>query len=161
MIVAVGLGVLVQATLLARIRLEGAAANLPLVIVVCWSLLRGPLEGALWGFAGGLLLDLVAGLPLGASSLALMAVCPLANLGKKSIFPGRSTLPVLLVLLATPVFGWIVLLARAMGGLAVDWLIATVRIIGPEMVLNALLTLPAYPVLRWLATQTRPTAMEW
>ncbi|MCX7671526.1 MAG: rod shape-determining protein MreD [Anaerolineae bacterium] len=154
-------GVLIQATLLARVRLGGVAANLLLVIVVCWSLLRGQSEGLLWGFFGGLLLDLTAGLPLGTSSLALLAVCPLANLGKKSVFPGSLTLPVLLVLLATPVFGWVVLLTKAMVGQSVDWLAATWRVIGPEMGLNALLTLLTYPMLRRLAGATRPTAMEW
>ncbi|MGC8782350.1 MAG: rod shape-determining protein MreD [Anaerolineae bacterium] len=153
-------GVLIQATLLSRLRLGGIAANLPLVIVVCWSLLRGQLEGALWGFFGGLLLDLVAGLPLGTSSLALMVVCPLANLGKRSVFPGSLTLLVLLVLLATPVFGWVVLLTKAMLGQAVDWLATTARVIGPEMALNAPLTLLAYPVLRRLAAG-RPAAMGW
>ncbi len=159
MIAVLGLGVLVQATLLARFRLEGAAANLLLTIIVCWSLVRGQFEGMVWGFSAGLLLDLVAGLPLGTSSLALMAVCPLANLGKRSVFPGTLTLPVLLVLLATPVFGWVVLLTQAMRGLAVDWPAATVRIIAPEMVLNALLTFLVYPVLRRLAGQ--PGGSPW
>lgn len=153
-------GVLIQATLLARVRLEGIAPNLPLVIVACWSLLRGQIEGMVWGFFGGLLLDLVAGLPLGTSSLALMTVCPLANLGKRSVFPGSLTLPVLLVLLATPVFGWVVLLTKAVTGQAVDWLAVTLQVIGVEMVLNAPLTLLVYPVLRRLAA-LRPAAMGW
>ncbi len=155
------LAVLVQATLLTRIRLAGASPNLLLVIVVCWSLIRGQSDGVLWGFTGGLGLDLVAGLPLGTSSLALMITCPLTGLGKNSVFPGSMTLPALLVLLATPVFGWVVLLTKAVAGLPVDWLASTLYIIGPEMALNVALVPLAYPALRWLAMQARPGQMAW
>ncbi len=155
------LAVLAQATLLTRIRLGGASPNLLLVIVVCWSLLRGQTNGVLWGFAGGLGLDLVAGLPLGTSALALMVTCPLTVLGKDSVFPGSLTLPALLVALATPVFGWVVLLTKSVLGLPVDWLASTLYIIGPELALNLALTPVVYPVLRWLALQARAGHMGW
>lgn len=153
--------VLVQATLLARIRLVGATPNLLLVVVVCWSLIRGLYDGLVWGFVGGLALDVLAGLPLGTSSLALMATTPLAGLGKNSIFPGSLTLPILLVTLATPVYGWVVLLSEMIRGIPVDWLASTVHLIGPEIVFNVALTVIAYPALRWLAAQYRPAQMEW
>lgn len=155
------LAVLGQATLFTRIRLAGAAPNLLLVIVVCWSLIRGQTAGVLWGFAGGLGLDLVAGLPLGTSSLALMAICPLAVLGKDSVFPGSLTLPALLAALATPIFGWVVLLTKTVLGLPVDWLASTLYIIGPETALNVALTLLVYPLLRWLALRAQPERMAW
>lgn len=146
--------VLAQATLVARIRFLGACPNLPLVAVATWSLLAGFTDGIQWGFIGGLGLDLVAGMPLGTSSLALMATCFLAGLGKSSIFAGNLALPVVIVSLATPVYGWIVLLTQQLYGTPVDWIASTVRVIGPELVLNALLTVPIYPLLRWLAFQT-------
>ncbi|MCU0501367.1 MAG: rod shape-determining protein MreD [Anaerolineae bacterium] len=161
MAVVLTLVVLVQATLLARVRLIGATPNLLLVVVVCWSLIRGLYDGLVWGFVGGLALDVLAGLPLGTSSLALMATTPLAGLGKNSVFPGSLTLPILLVALATPVYGWVVLLSEMIRGIPVDWLASTVRIIGPEIAFNAALTVIAYPALRWLATHYRPTQMEW
>ncbi len=153
--------VLIQATLLARIKLVGASPNLLLVAVVMWSLIRGLSDGLVWGFTGGLGLDLVAGLPLGTSSLALLTTCPLAGLGKNSVFPGSLTLPSLLVALATPLHGCVILLTRQMLGVPVDWLASMVRIIVPEIGLNLLLVPLVYPVLRWLAVQIRPVQMEW
>ncbi len=153
--------VLVQATVLTRLRLAGNAADLMLVLVVCWSLIRGQTEGILWAFAGGLGLDLAAGLPLGTSSLALMVTCPLTVLGKNSVFPGSLTLPVLLVLLATPAYGWVVLLTKTVLGLPVDWLASTLYVIGPEAVLNMALTFLVYPLLRWLARTLQPGQMAW
>ena len=153
--------VLMQATLLARLRIGSAAPNLLLTVVVCWSLIRGFGDGILWGFVGGLGVDIVSGLPLGSSALALMLICPLASLGKNSVFPGSLTLPVLLIALATPVHGWILLFIRQILGVSVAWLASTTGIIGPEIVLNALLVPVVYPALRWLAGQIRPAQMEW
>jgi len=73
--------ILVQGTLLSRVRIIGVGANLLLVTVVCWSLTRNVQEGLVWAFAGGLGIDLVSGLPLGTSSLALMPTCFLAGIG--------------------------------------------------------------------------------
>ena len=45
--------VLVQATLLARVKLVGASPNLLLVVVVCWSLIRGLYDGLVWDLSAG------------------------------------------------------------------------------------------------------------
>ncbi len=142
--------VLLQATLLARVRVLGVAPNLLLVAVIAWSLLHGIEEGLLWGFVGGLGVDLVAGLPLGVSSLALMVVCFLGSIGKTTVFPGNLTLPIFVVALATPLHGWIILLTEAVAGTPVNWVTDTVRVIGPELLLNAALTIPVYPLLSGL-----------
>lgn len=155
------LAVLIQATLLARIKFLGAAPDLLVVAVVCWGLIRGVADGLVWGFVGGLGVDIVSGLPVGTSSLGLMAVSLLAGLGRSSVFPGSLTLPMLLVALATPVHGWIVLLIEQMLGTPVDWVTSTLRVILPEMGLNVLLVIIVYPALRWLATQIQSVQMEW
>ena len=153
--------VIVQGTLLARLHFFGASPNLLLVVVVCWSLLRSVSEGLLWGFAGGLGVDLIAGLPLGTSSLALMPTCFLAGLGRSRVFGGSLPLPVLLVGLATPLFGWINLLTQQFRDLPVDWAGSTLRVILPELALNILLVLAIFPVLRWLAVRLGGARMEW
>jgi rod shape-determining protein MreD len=153
--------VVIQGTLLARLRFFGASPNLLLVVVVCWSLLRNVSEGLLWAFTGGLAVDLIAGLPLGTSSLALMPTCFLADLGRSRIFAGSLPLPILLVALATPVYGWINLLLLQLRGVPVDWIGSTLRVILPELALNVLLVLVIFPVLRWLAARLGAARMEW
>ena len=69
--------------------------------------------GIAWSFVGGLLFDLVAGLPLGTSSLALMTVCFLTGLGETNLFQGNIFLPVIVIVLATPLHAGMVLLTRA------------------------------------------------
>ncbi len=159
-LVLVAMMVLLQATLLARLRVWGASPNLMLVAVISWSLVRGVEEGLLWGFVAGLGVDLVAGQPLGTSSLALMPVCFLANASKISVFASNLLLPILIVALATPVHGWIILLIATGRGQNVSWLAETMHVIGPELLLNAGLVILVYPMLRWLSGQVAGGKME-
>jgi len=142
--------VIIQATLLARIRLLGASPNLLLVSTIAWGLLRSVGEGVVWGFAGGLGLDLITGMALGTSSLAAMTACLLTGLGRNRVFSNNLWWPLLVVVLATPVYGWIVLLTQQMRGLPVDWIASTVHVIGPELALNVAAMVLVYPVLRAL-----------
>ncbi len=159
-LVILSLVILIQGTLLSRVRIVGVSANLLLVTVVCWSLTRNVQEGLVWAFAGGLGIDLISGLPLGTSSLALMPTCFLAGIGRSSIFAQNIFWPVLLVILATPLHGWLILLTQQLRGVPVDWVGSTVRIILPELVLNIVMTLPVYPGLRRLAGRIGVPVMD-
>jgi rod shape-determining protein MreD len=159
-LIILSLVVLVQGTLLSRLRILGVSANLLLVIVICWSLTRNVQEGLMWAFAGGLGIDLVSGLPLGTSPLALMPTCFLAGIGRSSIFAQNIFWPLLLVVLATPLHGWLVLLTQQLRGVPVDWVGSTVRIILLELVLNLVITIPVYPGLRWLAGRIGVPVMD-
>jgi rod shape-determining protein MreD len=157
----VALIVVAQATLTARIRLAGASPDLLLAAVVAWSLLQGIEAGLIWAFAGGLLFDLVTGMPLGASSLALMTICFLTGLGESNLFQGNVFLPVIIVALATPLHGWIILLTQQLRHLNVDWLGVTLRVILPELALNVAAVVIVYPALRWLAQRVGAERMDW
>ena len=65
---------LVQTVLLSQINLWDARPDLMLLIVLVWSVVRSVDEGMVWGFIGGLIVDLLSGGPLGATALALLAV---------------------------------------------------------------------------------------
>jgi rod shape-determining protein MreD len=143
-----GAAVLLQGTAVARIRFLGVSPNLVLVIIVAWSLLRGVAAGLPWAFAGGLALDLISGIPLGTSSLALMTACLLAGLGTNQVFASNLLFPILIVSLATVAAGWVVLLTLQIRGVPVDWIASTVRLIGPEMLLNIALMALIYPAMR-------------
>jgi rod shape-determining protein MreD len=152
--------VIVQGTLLARFRFFGASPNLLLVVVVCWSLLHTVSEGLVWAFVGGLGVDLIAGLPLGSTPLALMPTCFLAGLGRSRIFTNSVLLPALLVALATLIYGWASLILLSLRGATVDWVGSALRVMLPELAVNVLLVLVIYPILRWLAVHIGADRME-
>jgi rod shape-determining protein MreD len=153
--------VVIQATLLVRIRFLGVSPNLMLAVVVAWGLLRGIEAGIVWGFVGGLVFDLIAGAPLGMSSLALMTICFLTGLGESNLFQGNIFLPVIVVTLATPLYGWMILSAQQLRGLHVDWPNVTLYVILPELLLNGTLVILVYPALRWLAQQLGSERLDW
>ncbi len=154
-LVGLAVAVLIQATLLTRIRFFGAQPDLLLVMVICWSLLHGVSEGLMWAFIGGLAFDVVSGLPLGASPLALMPICFLASIGRTSVYANNLWLPVVFVAIATPIHGWIMLFIRQAQGVPVDWLGVTLRVVLPAMVLNILLTIVVARILRWASGSAR------
>src|SRR5450756_258461 len=155
------LAVIAQATLIARVRLGGACPDALLAVVVAWGLLRGISAGIAWSFVGGLLFDLVAGLPLGTSSLALMTVCFLTGLGETNLFQGNIFLPVIVIVLATPLHAGIVLLTEQLRHVQVDWTGVALRIVLPEMVLNIVTVVLVYPALRWLAGKVGAQRLNW
>jgi rod shape-determining protein MreD len=124
-------------------------------------MLSGFNQGVAWGLVGGVGVDLIAGMPLGASSLGLMSTCFLAGLGKSSVFASNILLPMLIVALATPLNGWVIRLAQQILGFPVNWVDTTVRVIGPEMLLNAVTITVTYPLLRWFAGTFGPKPMGW
>jgi rod shape-determining protein MreD len=140
--------VLVQATLLSRVRVLGASPNLLLVTTIALGLLLGVPEGVVWAFAGGLGLDLITGMPLGSSSLAAMTSCLLTGIGRNRVFANNLWWPLLLITIATPVYGWIVLLTEQFRGVPVDWLGSTAHVVAPELMLNVVAMVIVYPVLR-------------
>ncbi len=153
--------VILQATLIARIRLGGACPDALLAVVVAWGLLQGIGAGIAWSFAGGLLFDLVAGLPLGTSSLALMTVCFLTGLGETNLFQGNIFLPVIVIVLATPLHAGMVLLTEQLRHLYVDWAGVALRVVLPETVLNIVTVVLLYPALRWLAGKVGAERLNW
>jgi rod shape-determining protein MreD len=153
--------VFAQATLVTRLRFFGASPNLVLIGLLSWSLLQGPQSAVLWAFIGGLVFDLIAGLPLGTSSLALMLVCALAVLGEGSFFQGHVFLPMIAVAVATPMYAWLILLTEQLRNVPVDWAGATLRVVIPELLLNVALISMVYPAMRWLIQRTGGDRLEW
>jgi len=65
--------VLVESTVLAGLPLGGARPDLLTLAVVAVAMAAGPVSGATFGFAAGLLADLLFDLPVGVSALVYTA----------------------------------------------------------------------------------------
>jgi rod shape-determining protein MreD len=88
----------VQAAVISRLPLPGAAPQLPLVVCLALALAYGPLEGMVIGFAGGLLVDLAPPSDHAAGRLALAWTVAGYLAGLAAEEARRSTLaPILLV----------------------------------------------------------------
>jgi rod shape-determining protein MreD len=146
---------LIQSVLLSRVNLWGARPDLVLLVVLTWTVVRGVDEGLVWGFIGGLLVDLLSGGPLGATVLALLAATFLAGQPwGRGIGPPVVWL-LLLALLAIVAYHLTLLAVLAWTGHAVDWGWALLRVAGPSALLNTLLVPFVQRPLNWLERRTR------
>jgi rod shape-determining protein MreD len=152
---------ILQTTIVPGFAVWGVFANLPLLVVVSWSLLRGPREGAVWGFIAGLMVDLLSGAPFGAATLSLIIVGFLTGLGETTVFRTRIALPMVAMLLATIVYDLLFLLVVQISGQPVTWLDSIFRIVLPSAILNAVLTPIVFLTMRWLYTRFGREEMEW
>lgn len=127
-----------------------------LLAAVAVGLARSPVEGALVAFGGGLLLDALAGPPLGRQSLALVVATVVVFI--RYTEPARRTVlaPVLAVGVGTVLYWTVLGLADSIAGLAVPWAPVLLRYALPSLVLNVLLAWPAFRLAQRLSVRSGP-----
>jgi rod shape-determining protein MreD len=152
---------ILQSTVAPRVTFLGVFADLPLLVVVSWGLLKGPREGLLWGFIGGFAVDLFSGAPFGSATLALMAVGLLAGLSATTAARGHFVLPLVAVFVGTVLYDLLFLLIVRFSGATVTWLESFYRIVLPSALLNAALALVVYTGMRWLYRRFGQAGMEF
>ncbi|MCP4541076.1 MAG: rod shape-determining protein MreD [Chloroflexi bacterium] len=146
---------LVQTVLLTQIDWWGARPDLMLLVVLIWSVVRGAEEGMVWGFIGGLVIDLFSGGPLGATVLALLAVALLAGQQWGQGIGSSVIRLLLLTFVAVLVFHLILLIILSWTGYQVTWGWAILQVAGPSALLNASLSPFVQRPLNWLERITR------
>ncbi|HSM54706.1 MAG TPA: rod shape-determining protein MreD [Candidatus Sulfomarinibacteraceae bacterium] len=94
---------ILQATLFARFPILDVPLQPALVATLAWGLLRGPYEGLVWAFIGGILLDIFSITPTGATALSLMAATLLVIYIQQVLPENPYLFPVLLTALGMTV----------------------------------------------------------
>jgi rod shape-determining protein MreD len=152
---------ILQSTIVPQLAVWGVFADLPLLVVVSWSLLRGSREGIVWGFIAGVAVDLFSGAPFGAATLPMIAVGFLSGLGQAAVFRAHIALPLVAMFLATVVYDLLFLLIVRISGYPVAWLESLLRLVLPSAVLNTVLMPVLFIIMRWLYTRFGRSEMEW
>ena len=96
-----------QANLLPHFPILGVVPQLFFLVALAWGMLHGLLEGLVWAFVAGMLVDLFSATPLGVTALASMAAVTVAILIKGVLPENRIVVPALGAALATLVF-WLI-----------------------------------------------------
>lgn len=146
-----GLAVL-QASLLSHLRLLEGRPDLILLAVVGWALTGRGQQAMVWGFFGGIFLDLMSGMPLGVSSSAFVLVGLAVSASE-----GRFWSVNPLMQLAGALVGSLILYLLTMGALLLaghplDLTRAVTSVALPGTFLNLLLALPAVQLAEGLQT---------
>lgn len=137
---------LLQATVIVLVTPLGARLNLPLVILACWAMVRGPNEAMVLVLVAGLALGLLTGEPLGASLLALAPI-PLLAVMREIKITGSDLIPTMLVVSAAVLSYYVIEALRILiMGPPIDWLAVPAGIVGPELAASLVIT----PVVYWI-----------
>ena len=144
---------LLQAVLFSTLLVGGGAPNLLLVVIVCLGLMRGSIAGAAAGFAGGLVIDLLTLDTLGVTSLVLTLAGFWAGRYAETTARSRRVAPLVAVGVITVLAALFSVVLHYMLGDEVDARQALVSSLAPELVLNLLLALPVYALLRMIVRE--------
>jgi rod shape-determining protein MreD len=144
-------GVVVQTAAVSQVPVAGANADLTPLLVMAVGLLCGSLAGGCFGFGVGLFADDVSLQTLGVSSLVLLAVGYAAGRLREARDPEGTLVPLAAGAVATLIFALGFALVHFLLGAdaPVSW--ALVRQTLATLLINTLLALPIYALVRrWL-----------
>ena len=156
-----GLVAIVQSTVLSRADANGLYLQLMLLVVISWSLLRGSREGMVWGFIGGLALDLLSAGPVGLNAGLLALAGYSAGWGEAKVFRANLALPAFIIGAITLGYALSQSMVLQALGHPIPWFEWFTRIILPTLVLNLVASPLVYRPLRWLSHHTGGEKLEW
>lgn len=139
---------MLQAVIVSSLVLGGGAPDLLLVVVICLGLIRGSVPGAIFGFAGGLVVDFLTLDTLGITSLVLTLAGFWAGRYAETTGRGRRLAPLVAVGAITVLAGVFGFVLHYMLGDDVVVRHALVTALAPALVLNVFLALPVHALVR-------------
>jgi rod shape-determining protein MreD len=142
------LGGILQLTAVAQMTVFGVPADLSPLLVAAVGLLMGSVPGALFGFGIGLFMDTALLQTLGISSLVLTAVGYGAGRLRELRDPAHALVPVAVGAIGTAVYAIGFAVMQFLLGVDAPVSLLLVREILLTIVLNTLLALPVYLIVR-------------
>jgi rod shape-determining protein MreD len=138
------LAAILNATLMAELRIGGGAPDLVFLLVVSWALLSNVQEAMLWAVIGGVFQDSLSIAPLGASALGLVVVAFIADSMFGVVHRHNLALPPVVAVAGTVIYHLGTLLVLALVGISVPVGDALRYVTLPTVIYNAILILPVY-----------------
>jgi rod shape-determining protein MreD len=141
-------GVVVQTAAVSQLPIAGTNADLSPLLVMAVGLLCGSLAGGCFGFGVGLFVDIVSMQTLGVSSLVLLAIGYGAGRLREARDPEGTLVPLAVGAVATLTFSVGFALMQFLLGIDAPLSWALLRQILATLVINALIALPVYALVR-------------
>jgi rod shape-determining protein MreD len=150
--------VLLQSTVFAQMRLLGVRPELMYLVTILIAIMEGPQEGAVVGFAGGMVQDFMLNTPKGITALTLTLLGYTMGMARQYIVSPSPLLPTMLVAVGTFAGTAFYQIVRALLGQLPDQSLAFgVKVSLLSALYGAILTPIVYPLLRRLTERSRPT----
>ena len=122
--------------------------NLVMLFVLCWSVRAEVTESLIWALVGGLALDSLSILPLGATSAVLILFAFFINSVARQLFRVRILFLAAVTPIATIVLTLYTMFALALTGLNYDFFTVLRLVLIPSILYNLAGVIPVYAVVR-------------
>jgi hypothetical protein len=146
-----GLAVIVQSAIVGHFPLLGGTADVVLILVTAWSLQQAVSTGLQWAFLASVLISLVSSLPWFVYFVAYGGVVLLAMLLQRRVWQVPMLAMFIVTFLGTALLHGLTLLYVYLSGSEVPVADSLGLITLPSVLLNMLVAIPAYGMMRDLA----------
>jgi rod shape-determining protein MreD len=151
------LAVILQSSVISRIYLLSGVADLPLVMLAAWALQENVDSGWHWAIALGILVGFVSALPWYVPVISYVVVVALARMLQKRVWQAPLLAMFSVTFLGTVMLNVLTYLVMRIGGVEMPFEDVLGLLVLPGVLLNMLLAIPIYAIIRDLSRWVYPT----
>lgn len=151
------LAVILQSSVISRIYLLSGVADLPLVMLAAWALQENVDSGWHWAIALGILVGFVSALPWYVPVISYIVVVALAQMLQKRVWQAPLLAMFSVTFLGTVMLNVLTYLVMRIGGVEMPFEDVLGLLVLPGVLLNMLLAIPIYAIIRDLSRWVYPT----
>ncbi len=151
------LAVILQSAVISRIYLLSGAADLPLVMLAAWALQEQVDSSWHWAVAFGILVGFVSALPWYVPVISYVVVVALAQMLQKRVWQAPLLAMFSVTFLGTVILNILTYLVMRIGGTDMPFEDVLGLLVLPGVLLNMLLAIPVYAIMRDLSRWVYPT----
>lgn len=150
------LAVILQSAMISRIYLLSGFADLPLVMLAAWALQEDVDSAWHWAAAMGLMVGFVSGIPIYVPVIAFVLVVAMAQVLQRRVWQAPLLAMFSVTFLGTIIINTLSYIALSVSGVSMPVEDVLGLLILPGVLLNMLLAVPVYAIMRDLARWVYP-----
>jgi rod shape-determining protein MreD len=151
------LAVILQSAVISRVYLLSGVADLPLVMLAAWALQESVDSSWHWAVALGILVGFVSALPWYVPVISYLVVVALAQMLQRRVWQAPLLAMFSVTFLGTIILNILTYLVMQIGGVAMPVEDVLGLLVLPGVLLNMLLAIPIYAMMRDLSRWVYPT----
>ena len=151
------LAVILQSAVISRVYLLSGVADLPLVMLAAWALQENVDSSWHWAVALGILVGFVSALPWYVPVISYVVVVALAQMLQRRVWQAPLLAMFSVTFLGTIILNVLTYLVMQIGGVAMPVEDVLGLLVLPGVLLNMLLAIPIYAMMRDLSRWVYPT----
>jgi len=140
----------IQTSVLPHVAVFGVTPDTALIFIVCYGVLRGDVEGAVFGFSAGLLQDIFFGGPIGMFALFGLLIGYVSGKPFKDFFKDNYFLPFFIVLIAIMFQQFMIYISSFLFRGHLNLALYARTIILPTVIYTVTLAIPLYSLLHFI-----------